>query len=232
MAVEELGPGRPRGGVVMLAGALDLRPIPLGGGVVDGEDQRRVRPLDRESPPEDAEQGPGEGRGLATDAAEQVVIALEVAPGGAGPQPTGDGAAAAGEGQSGAERDEPRLLAGVERPGQAHDPGAQRRGQPSRLHPRLSFACPCGRYQPQHAGRAVSLGRAASRPCPLKNYPTSGKVQYCRPTGKRLSVSEGRSAGVKQRWHRPSRRVQRCRIVPHAGAPAAGTVPPPGASTP
>src|SRR5262249_19490020 len=122
MAVEELGPGRPRGGVVVLAGALDLRPIPLGGGVVDGEDQRRVRPRDREPLPEDAEQGPGEGRCLATDAAQEVVIALEVATGAAAAEPTGDGATTAGEEQPGAEPDESCLLAGVERQCQGRDP--------------------------------------------------------------------------------------------------------------
>ena len=66
---------------------------------------------------------------------------------------------------------------GSVRRGKARDPGAQRRGQTSRLHPRLSFACPRDRFQRQHAERAVSSRRAASRPCPLKNYLTSGKVQ-------------------------------------------------------
>src|SRR5262249_53994913 len=46
------------------------------------------------------------------------------------------------------------------------------------------------------------------------------------------SIPHGRSAGVKERWHRPRRRRPRCRVVPHAGAPAAGTGPPPGASAP
>ena len=88
----------------------------------------------------DAEQGPGDRQGLATDAAEQVVITLVVAPRGAAAQPTGDGAAAAGEEQPGAELDEPRLLAGVEHAGQGGDPDDERDRQPLRLHPRLSFA--------------------------------------------------------------------------------------------
>jgi hypothetical protein len=124
----------------MLAGAFDLRPIPLGGGVVDGEDQRRVRPLDRESLHEDAEQGRGEGRGLATDAAEQVVRALVVATDATAAEPTGDGAAAAGEEPPGAAPDESCLLAGVERQCQGRDPDDERDRQPLRLHPRLSFA--------------------------------------------------------------------------------------------
>ena len=90
--------------------------------------------------PDDAEQGRGEGRGLATDAAEQVVIALEVATRAAAAEPTGDGAAAACEEQPGAKSDKPRLLAGVEHPGQGGDPDDERDRQPLRLHPRLSFA--------------------------------------------------------------------------------------------
>ena len=89
---------------------------------------------------DDAEQGRGDRQGLATDAAEQVVITLVVAPHAAAAQPTGDGAAAACEQQPGAELDEPRLLAGVERPGQGGDPDDERDRQPLRLHPRLSFA--------------------------------------------------------------------------------------------
>ena len=123
----------------MLAGALDVRPVPLGGRVVDGEDQRRARPIAREPLKEDAEQDPGDRQGLASDAAEQVVMALVVAPR-RGAQPTGDGAAAAGKEQPGAECDEPHLLAGVERPGQGGDPDDERDRQPLRLHPRLSFA--------------------------------------------------------------------------------------------
>jgi hypothetical protein len=61
----------------MLASARDVRPVPLGGRVVDGEDQRRARPIAREPVEKDAEQGPGDGWGLATDAAEQVVLYLE-----------------------------------------------------------------------------------------------------------------------------------------------------------
>ena len=57
-----------------------MRPVPLGGPVVDGEDQRRARPIAREPLKEDAEQDPGDRQGLASDAAEQVVIALVVAP--------------------------------------------------------------------------------------------------------------------------------------------------------
>ena len=34
VAVEELGPSRPWGRVVMLAGALNVRPVPLGGGTI------------------------------------------------------------------------------------------------------------------------------------------------------------------------------------------------------
>src|SRR5215470_18626795 len=114
MAVEELGPGRPRGRIVMLAGALDLRPESLGGRVVDGEDQRRGRTIAREPLHQDAEQDPGDDGSLASHAAQQVVIALVVAAHAAAAQPTGDGAAAAGEDQAGAVADEPRLLAGVE----------------------------------------------------------------------------------------------------------------------
>src|SRR5271167_2446671 len=66
VAVEELGPGRPWGRVVMLAGALNVRPVPLGGGVVDGEDQRRTRTIAWESLEEDAEQGSGDRWGLAS----------------------------------------------------------------------------------------------------------------------------------------------------------------------
>ena len=80
----------------MLAGALDVRPVPLGGRVVDGEDQRRARPIAREPLKEDAEQDPGDRQGLASDAADQVVMASCIAPRAAGAQPTGDGAAAAG----------------------------------------------------------------------------------------------------------------------------------------
>ncbi len=61
VAVEERGPGRSRSGVMMLASALDVRPVPLGGRVVDGEDQRRARPIAREPVEKDAEQGPGDG---------------------------------------------------------------------------------------------------------------------------------------------------------------------------
>src|SRR5262249_41855248 len=107
VTVQELRPGRPRGGVVMLAGALDVRPVPLGGGVGDGEEQWRALRIGWEPLEEDAEQGSGDHDGLASGAAEQVVITLVIASGGAGPQPTGDGAAAAGEEQPGAEFDEP-----------------------------------------------------------------------------------------------------------------------------
>jgi len=54
----------------MLASALDVRPVPLGGRVVDGEDQRRARPIAREPVEKDAEQGSGDRWGLASHAAE------------------------------------------------------------------------------------------------------------------------------------------------------------------
>ena len=81
---------------------------------------------------------PAIARDLASDAAEQVVIALVVAP--ARGHPTGDGAAAAGQEQPGAECDKPHMLAGVERPSLGGDPDDERDRQPLRLHPRLSFA--------------------------------------------------------------------------------------------
>ena len=140
VAIEEFRPGGPRGWVVMLAGAFDMWPVPLGGRVVDAEDQRRARTVAREPLKEDAEKRPGDRQGLASDAAEQVVIVLGVAPRATGAQPTGDGAAAAGEEQPGVECDEPHLLAGVERPSQGGDPDDERDRQPLRLHPRLSFA--------------------------------------------------------------------------------------------
>ena len=93
------------------------------------------------------EQDPGDRQGLASDAAEQVVMALVVAPAPRA-QPTGDGAAAAGKEQPGAECDEPHLLAGVERPGQGGDPDDERDRQPLRLHPRLSFASVSGLPNP------------------------------------------------------------------------------------
>src|SRR5262249_5140866 len=159
-------------GVVMRAGALDVRPVPFGGRIVQGEDQRRALATGRELSVEDPEQRGGDRRGLASHTAEQVVITLEVPPGGAGPQPTGDGAAAAGEEQPIAESDEPHLLAGIEHPGQGGDPDDQQRRQPWRLHRRLSFVWTCGLDNHSMRGEPSSWkGRVApGTPYELLNF--------------------------------------------------------------
>src|SRR3982751_7132457 len=93
VAVEELRPGRPRGGVVVDAGPLDLRAVPLRRRVVDGEEEWSARVDAAEDAPQ--EHG-GQIDGLAADAVEEVVVGSEALAHRSGPPPTGGGAASRG----------------------------------------------------------------------------------------------------------------------------------------
>ena len=95
VAVEEFRAGRPRRGVVVDAGPLDLGPVPLGRRVIEG--QQQSLPRDIEATPQQSEDDGGDRRGLATDAVEEVVVGSEASADPGGPPPTGSGATAVGQ---------------------------------------------------------------------------------------------------------------------------------------
>ncbi len=94
MAVDELLIGRPGRGVVVQPRALDPRPVTFGRRVVEAQEDPLARPDDVYGL---TQQAGGNGSGLASEAVEEVVIVGEVLADADRPQPTGDGASAAGE---------------------------------------------------------------------------------------------------------------------------------------
>src|SRR3954447_5816567 len=99
MTVEELRAGRPRRGVVMDPGPLDLGPIPLGRCVIEG--QQQSLPWGIEGAPQQPEDDGGDRGGLAADAVEEVVVGTEARADPGGPPPTGSGATALGQEDAG-----------------------------------------------------------------------------------------------------------------------------------
>src|SRR5262249_41355541 len=79
-------------------------------------------------------------------------------------EPTGDGAAPAGEEQAGAEPDESCPLAGGERQCQGNDPDDERDRQPLRLHPRLSFAMNLWPYPTTGCGESRLIWKNPAAP--------------------------------------------------------------------
>jgi hypothetical protein len=94
VAVEEALVGRPRRGVVVDAGALDLGAVALGRRVIQGEQQR---PVGVEAEQGAAEQHPGEPAGAAAQRGEEVVVGGETDADAGGAEPAGDGAPPLGE---------------------------------------------------------------------------------------------------------------------------------------
>ncbi len=95
VAVEELLMGRPRGGVVVQAGALDAGAVALGGRVVQGQQPARAGV---DGAVEVAEQQGSAGGDLAAaEGAEQRVGAAEFVGDAGGAEPGGGGASAVGQ---------------------------------------------------------------------------------------------------------------------------------------
>src|SRR4051794_9922986 len=113
VAVEELRAGRPRRGVVVDPGPLDLGPIPLGRCVIEG--QQQPLPWDIEGAPEPSE---GDGGGFATDAVEEVVVGTEARADSGGPPPTGNRATALGGEDAGDDGSESPGQTAMQRDGQ------------------------------------------------------------------------------------------------------------------
>src|SRR4051812_30035073 len=134
VAVEELRAGRPRGGVVVDPGPLDLGPVPLGRRVIEGQQEPLSRAIERT--PQQSEDDGGDRRGLATDAVEKVVVGSEVGPDPGGPPPTGGGATAVGPEDAGDDSGESPGRAAMQRSGQGGDPGHPLGGQADGEHPR------------------------------------------------------------------------------------------------
>jgi hypothetical protein len=88
VAIDELGVGRPGRGIVMDTCPLDLRPVALGGRVVQG--QQDAVPTGQ-TPQQQNQQAGGNRFGLASDGGNEVIIVAEVGADSGGPQPTGHG---------------------------------------------------------------------------------------------------------------------------------------------
>src|SRR5467141_4032032 len=92
MAIQKLLSGRPWRRVVMDAGALDVLAVTLSRRVVDGEEQAIARTDDLHSQPQ---KRAGQRFDIASEAAEEVIIALVIVSEFGGAQPTSHGASAA-----------------------------------------------------------------------------------------------------------------------------------------
>ncbi len=135
--VEELLVGRSGGGVVMDAGPLDVRPVALGGRVVQRQQQPLARIDQRHRP---AEQQRGDILDVASEAAEEVIIASVIVAESAAAQPTGDRSPALGEEHAREQRQQAPRQAGVQRLAQVVDPQDQFGGQVPLGHPWLSLS--------------------------------------------------------------------------------------------
>jgi hypothetical protein len=115
--------GRARGRVVVDAGPLDVRPIPPGGGVVDGERQ----PLDPadQRPDHPQHEVSGGGLGPLPGRRDGRVAALELRAQFGRPDPAGDGPPAAGQDGAEEEQGEPGCGPPVERGGEVVEPLAR-----------------------------------------------------------------------------------------------------------
>src|SRR5208282_2151380 len=91
MAVEKLLPGRPWRWIVMDARALDVLAVTLGRRVVDGEEQAFAGTDDLHRQPQ---KRAGEDFDIASEAAEEVIIALVIVAEFGSAQPTSHGASA------------------------------------------------------------------------------------------------------------------------------------------
>src|SRR5262249_10840245 len=105
--------------------------------------------------------------GLASEGAEQVVIASEVVSQPGGAKPVGDGAAAAGKEEAAEQRQQPPGVAAVQRGGQMADAGEQFGRQGPFDHSLAPLLATAGCKQ-RHRGRgAISRQRTLS--CPLSD---------------------------------------------------------------
>ena len=127
VAVDKLLPGRPRRRVVVDAGPLHARAVALRRRVVQAEQQTRsTRPQPRQQHEEQQPRGhPGRA---SPHRPQQGVGRPEVVGDARGPQPTGNGAAAAGEHDAAQETQEAGLAAEVQAAGQEREPTRQLRG--------------------------------------------------------------------------------------------------------
>ena len=94
VAVDVLRVGRPWCGIVMDARALDLRAVPFGGSVVDGQQQPVVL---RHLLQKQQEEASGHGFGLASHRGDEVIITAEAAADLRCPQPAGHRSRSAGK---------------------------------------------------------------------------------------------------------------------------------------
>ena len=174
VAVEELLVGRPRGGVVVDAGPLDVRAVALGRGVV----QRRTaaaRP-GRGRPGRGGAAG-GEPVGVAAQGGEEVVVGGEAGADAGGAEPAGDGAAALGEEGAEEQDGEAPGEALVEAGGQAGDEVLPKGRQEGKIHGRLSGlgSGPCS--NPYLGPRALRHARKSLSRSALAIIRFSQKVQ-------------------------------------------------------
>src|SRR5581483_1461355 len=135
MAIQKLLLGRTRRRVVMDAGAFDVRPIALGGRVVQGEQQAVADGKQAKRQPQ--QQAADELR-LASQAAKKVIIGLVVVSQSAAAQPTGDGLASLSEEYAGAKRQQSPGQPGMQRLAELADPNEHLGGQLPLRHPWLS----------------------------------------------------------------------------------------------
>ena len=125
VAVEERRAGRPRGGVVVHAGALDAGAVAGRGAVVQGEEQALARGLAEQRQQRAGQQARGQGLGASAGGSQGVVGGAEGVGDAGGAEPGGDGAAAAGEQGAAQQAQQPRGGAPVQGSDEVGEPGRQ-----------------------------------------------------------------------------------------------------------
>src|SRR5512135_277408 len=170
VAVEELRAGRPRCGVVVDPGPLDVGSVPLGRRVIEGQQQSLSWDIERT--PQQSEDDGGDRRGLATDAVEEVVVGAEASADPGGPPPTGSSATALSQEDAGDDGSESPGRAAMQRSGQGSDPGHPLGGQTNSEHPRPPWCARGG-----VATTIVPGGRGLSQDQDLQTTVRIGKVQ-------------------------------------------------------
>jgi hypothetical protein len=117
------------------AGSLNFGAVPLGRGVVDGEDKRTVA---GDGFLDDLQECGGERLGLASDRVEAVILGSEAFADAGGDPPSGDGATAVGQEDAQDDGGQSPGEAAVEWGGQSSDPGGPRVNEFEGEHPRPS----------------------------------------------------------------------------------------------
>ncbi len=137
VAVAELLASWPRAGVVVDAGALHVRTVAGGRGIVEGEHQVVAGSPTHQRPQGATQQTGGQRLGATASGPEGAVSAAEGGGDAGGAQPAGDRAPAFGEQGAEEQQQQPRGGAAVESAADVGEPGGQSGGQVREWHGRL-----------------------------------------------------------------------------------------------